>query len=222
MATATTGISAAAATTTINNSSDKLVSNYQTFLTLLTTQLKNQDPTKPLDNNEFTQQLTQMTGVEQQLLSNQLLTTLVDQGSSSVNNAVGLIGKVATVNTNSNMLTGSKAEWIYDSVSGTKSATIQIKDSAGKVVYTGDLTDVSAGRHTFSWNGNTTSGSSLPDGGPYTATITTKDANDKSASLTPMIQGLVTGVETLNNAVLLSIGKNKVPSSAVVGVANPA
>ena len=132
------------------------------------------------------------------------------------------IGKVATVNTNSNMLTNSKAEWIYDAVSGTQSATIQIKDSSGKIVYTGPVADVSAGRHTFSWDGKTTSGSSLPDGGPYTAIITTKDAKDKTATLTPMIQGLVTGVENVNGAVLLSIGKNKVPSSAVVGVANPA
>lgn len=222
MVTTTSAISGTQAQTSINESSATLVSNYQTFLTLLTTQLKNQDPTKPLDNNEFTQQLTQMTGVEQQLLSNQLLTTLVNQNSGSVTNAVGLIGKVATVNTNSNMLTGSKAEWIYDAISGTKSATIQIKDSTGKVVYSGPVTDVSAGRHTFTWNGTTTSGSSLPDGGPYTAIITTKDAQDKSATLTPIIQGLVTGVESVNGSILLSLGKNKVPSSAVIGVTNPA
>ena len=93
MTTATNGISGTAAQNSIDTSRNKLVSNYQTFLTLLTTQLKNQDPTKPLDNNEFTQQLTQMTGVEQQLLSNQLLTTLVNQGSNSGTDAVGYIGK---------------------------------------------------------------------------------------------------------------------------------
>ncbi|HEX2801368.1 MAG TPA: flagellar hook capping FlgD N-terminal domain-containing protein, partial [Phenylobacterium sp.] len=50
-----------------------LVENFNTFLSLLTTQLKNQDPTAPLDSNQFTQQLVQMTGVEQQLNSNDLL-----------------------------------------------------------------------------------------------------------------------------------------------------
>ena len=39
-----------------------LTSSYNTFLTLLTTQLKHQDPTSPLDTNAFTQQLVQMTG----------------------------------------------------------------------------------------------------------------------------------------------------------------
>src|SRR5579863_9689138 len=73
--------------------------NYDTFLTLLTTQLKNQDPLSPLDTNQFTQQLTQMTGVEQQLLSNQLLQQLVNQNQGGgLTSAVGLIGKNVTAN----------------------------------------------------------------------------------------------------------------------------
>ncbi|MGW8175790.1 MAG: flagellar hook capping FlgD N-terminal domain-containing protein [Stenotrophomonas sp.] len=54
-----------------------LASNFETFLSLLTTQLKNQDPLSPVDSNEFTAQLTQMAGVEQQLLTNDLLTSLL-------------------------------------------------------------------------------------------------------------------------------------------------
>jgi flagellar basal-body rod modification protein FlgD len=89
--------SASATSNSINNSLASLASNSQTFLTLLTTQLKNQDPTSPLDTNQFTSQLTQMTGVEQQVLSNQLLQQLVSQSSGSgVTSAVGLIGKSVT------------------------------------------------------------------------------------------------------------------------------
>ena len=66
-----------------NNGLAQLADNYQTFLSLLTTQLKNQDPLSPLDTNQFTQQLTQMTGVEQQLLSNQLLQSLVTQSAGT-------------------------------------------------------------------------------------------------------------------------------------------
>ena len=210
----------AAATTTINDSRSKLVTNYQTFLTLLTTQLKNQDPTKPLDNNEFTQQLTQMTGVEQQLLSNELLTKLINQGSETVGSAVNLIGKIATVKTNSNMLQAGKADWSYDLPTGITSASIEIKNTSGTVVYTGAVSDLTAGKKTYSWNGITNSGSTLPDGGPYVATITTNNASNVSAKITPSIKGLVTGVENVNGSVLLSLGTNKVPSSAVVGVAN--
>src|SRR5665811_1396361 len=54
-----------------------LAGNFQTFLTLLTTQLQNQNPLDPLDTNQFTQQLVQFAGVEQQLKTNDQLTTLV-------------------------------------------------------------------------------------------------------------------------------------------------
>src|SRR3981081_3131336 len=54
-----------------------LAGNFQTFLTLLTTQLQNQNPLSPLDTNQFTQQSVQFAGVEQQLKTNDQLTTLV-------------------------------------------------------------------------------------------------------------------------------------------------
>jgi flagellar hook assembly protein FlgD len=102
MTTGTTNVNAAAANSTsaasqatINNSLASLASNAQSFLTLLTTQLQNQDPLSPLDTNQFTSQLTQMSGVEQQLLGNQLLQTLVSQ-QTGVGSAAMLIGSTAT------------------------------------------------------------------------------------------------------------------------------
>jgi flagellar basal-body rod modification protein FlgD len=75
----------------INNGIASLADNFQSLLTLLTTQLQNQDPLNPTDTNQFTAQITQMTGVEQQLLSNQLLQQLVaTQGG--VTAAANLIG----------------------------------------------------------------------------------------------------------------------------------
>src|SRR6185436_12803276 len=71
----------------------RLAENFDTFLSLLTTQLKNQDPLSPLDSNQFTQQLVQMTGVEQQLLTNDLLKKLVGNTGTGVSTAVSLIGK---------------------------------------------------------------------------------------------------------------------------------
>jgi flagellar basal-body rod modification protein FlgD len=56
-----------------------IAGNFQTFLTLLTTQLKNQDPTSPLDTDQFTQQLVEFAQVEQQLKSNTQLATLVSR-----------------------------------------------------------------------------------------------------------------------------------------------
>jgi flagellar basal-body rod modification protein FlgD len=79
----------------INNGLASLAGNFQSFLTLLTTQLRNQDPLNPTDTNQFTQQITQMTGVEQQLISNQLLQQLVAQ-QTGVSAAAGLIGDKIT------------------------------------------------------------------------------------------------------------------------------
>ncbi|WP_262423038.1 flagellar hook capping FlgD N-terminal domain-containing protein [Brevundimonas denitrificans] len=72
-------ISTAQAGSRMNAGSQMMASNFETFLLLLTAQLKNQDPLSPLDSNEFTGQLTQMAGVEQQLLTNDLLTALLEQ-----------------------------------------------------------------------------------------------------------------------------------------------
>ena len=57
---------------------DRIADNFQTFLTLLTTQLQNQNPLDPLDTNQFTQQLVQFAGVEQQLKSNDQLKSLIE------------------------------------------------------------------------------------------------------------------------------------------------
>src|SRR5215472_11824961 len=87
---------AAASQLSLNNGLTSLASNFQSFIGLLTTQLNHQDPLNPTDTTQFTQQITQMTGVEQQLLSNQLLQQLVSQ--QTVIGASSLIGKVVTAN----------------------------------------------------------------------------------------------------------------------------
>src|SRR5512144_3277623 len=75
-----------------------IAGNFQTFLTLLTTQLKNQNPLDPLDTNQFTQQLVQFASVEQQLKTNDQLTTLVSlQQTAQSTQALTFVGKTAVV-----------------------------------------------------------------------------------------------------------------------------
>jgi flagellar basal-body rod modification protein FlgD len=100
----------------LNSGLSSLASNFNGFLTLLTTQLKNQDPTAPLDANQFTQQITQMTGVEQQLLSNKLMQQLVTE-QTGVGAAAGLIGDKVTATSND----GSDTP-----ITGTVSAVTQV------------------------------------------------------------------------------------------------
>ena len=209
---------ATAAKAQVAASTTKMAVNSQTFLTLLTTQLKNQDPTSPTDMNTMTQQLTQMTGVEQQLLSNELLTKLVSQSANAMGTAVGLIGKTVTATTNENNIVGGKADWLYELGSNATAGSMSIKNAAGAVVHTEKLSDLGVGRHTFSWNGKDLAGRALADGGPYSASFNAADADGKSVAIRTMVQGTATGAEQVGDQTLVSLTSGRVPYSAIVGV----
>ena len=109
-----------------------LSSSYSTFLTLLTTQLQNQDPTSPLDSNAFTQQLVSMTGVQQQLLTNELLQQMVTNSTgSSVAGSTNLIGKSVTATSANATLSGGQASWGYNLPTAAAQATATISDANG-------------------------------------------------------------------------------------------
>ena len=114
-----------------------LATNFDTFLTLLTAQLKNQDPLSPMDSSQFTQQLTQMTGVQQQLLTNDLLTSLLAGQQSNLGGASNYIGKDVTAVWAADKLTDGKANWSYELATDATSAKLDVLDSTGKVVWSG-------------------------------------------------------------------------------------
>ena len=78
-----TGSTGSSAKTATSSSSATLAGNFETFLTLLTTQLQNQNPLDPLDTNQFTQQLVQFAGVEQQLKTNDTLGSILTATQTS-------------------------------------------------------------------------------------------------------------------------------------------
>ena len=226
VATATTPslISSTPATGTqsdIASGASNLSTGYQTFLTLLTTQLKNQDPTSPLDTNQFTQQLVQMTGVQQQLLSNQLLQQLVNQSGSSGGAAgsVDLIGKTVTASQASAPLTGGKVAWSYDLDKAASAATLSIKNAAGSTVWSGSAPDLSSGSHAFTWNGQDSAGRQLGDGGVYTLSIAASDAAGAAITATPQITGVVGAVQTVAGQTVVQIGGATAPVSSITSVA---
>ena len=215
-----------AATTTVNNTTSvdplaagqsNLNSSYQTFLTLLTTQLKNQDPTSPLDTNAFTQQLVQMTGVQQQLLSNQLLQQLVNQGGGSVQAAVGLIGKTVTASSSSATLANGSAQWTYTLPQAAAQATLSIKDSSGRVVWTGDAPSLASGDHAFTWNGKDSTGQAQ-NPGVYSIEVHALDANGAAITATTAITGVATAVRQENGATVVTVGGADAPLSSVLAV----
>ena len=86
----TVAASAAAATskTGSGTSAQEIAGNFTQFLTLLTTQLKNQNPLDPMDTNQFTQQLVQFAGVEQQLKSNDRLDSILASSKAAVQRSI--------------------------------------------------------------------------------------------------------------------------------------
>ena len=208
----------AAAAATINSGLGQIAENYTTFLSLLTTQLQNQDPTSPLDTNQFTQQLTQMTGVQQQLLSNQLLQQLVNQNQGGVVSSVGLIGKTITANGNTEMLQNGTATYEYGLPTAAANATATITDSNNNVIWTGPIATSGTGMQTFTWNGENQSGAAQTNGGLYTLTVAARDASGNTIAVTNSLQGAVTGVQEVNGVTMVSVGQDQLPLSAVTGV----
>src|SRR5258707_12848447 len=139
--------------TTQPDAMKQLSGNFSTFPTLLTTQLKNQDPPAPMDSNQFTQQLVMYSQVEQQIDSNTNLKTLISQGSSNAAAmTTGYLGKKVSVTNGNASLTGGAANWSYTLPNASASTQLTIADAHGRNVYTG-VGLMTAGNHPFAWDG---------------------------------------------------------------------
>jgi flagellar basal-body rod modification protein FlgD len=196
-----------------------LTDSYSTFLTLLTTQLQNQDPTSPMDTNTFTQQLVSMTGVQQQLLTNELLQQMVNNNTSgAVAGSVDLIGQNVTATSSNATLSGGQASWNYNLPSTAASGTATISNANGQAVWTGSLSSLSSGSNTFTWNGQTLNGTQLPDGGTYSLAITAADSTGAAVTPTISISGVVNSLQTVNGVAEASVGGTLVPLSSISGV----
>src|SRR5438477_2308300 len=153
-----------ASTATTPDAMKQLSGNFSTFLTLLTTQLKNQDPTSPMDTNQFTQQLVEFSGVEQQISTNKNLQALITlQTSSEAIAALPMVGKTIQYNESTAPLSNGQASFTYTLPTKAAAANLLVEDANGNVVYA-TTADTSAGSHSFLWNGQNLAGTTSPDG----------------------------------------------------------
>jgi flagellar basal-body rod modification protein FlgD len=203
----------------VNAGGQMLASNFQTFLSLLTTQLRNQDPLSPVESTEFTAQLTQMAGVEQQLLTNDLLTSLLRaQQGDGLTGASQYIGKDATAVWSATRFEDGEASWSYELAADATDVTLQVLDASGKVVWSGPAPDKTNGMHDFKWDGATTGGGQVDDGGVYTLKVLAKDGAGKDVDSQVLIRGRVTGVEMYDNTPFVIIGKSIMPVSSLIAL----
>jgi len=203
-ATGTQSTAAQNGTTTTKTDTQGVASNFQQFLTLLTTQLKNQNPLDPLDTNQFTQQLVQFAQVEQQLKSNDQLATLVKLQKTTQNSAaLDYVGDTVAVDGAAAPLADGKATWSLN-VPKLSNVTVNIKAPTGQTVYTGTYT-MNPGMQNFVWDGKDSStGAQMPDGN-YTIMVTASDTAGQAVTVTPEIQATVDSADLTKDPPTLSI-----------------
>ncbi len=162
------------------------------FLTLLVTQLQNQDPLDPLDSNEFTSQLVQFASVEQQIFQNANLEKLVAlQETNQISALVDFIGTTVEAEGNQLPLENGLAEFTYTIPTNANNTTITITNEAGLTVFQIDA-DTSSGKHVFKWDGNNQFGVSQPDGA-YNVLVSGLDFSGNLLEVAHTIFGRVTG-----------------------------
>jgi flagellar basal-body rod modification protein FlgD len=199
--------------------SSQIAGNFQSFLTLLTTQLQNQNPLSPLDTNQFTQQLVEFAGVQQQLNTNDSLATLVSlQQTAQSTQALGFVGKTAVVNGSTATLTNSSATWEL-SVPTNSTVNITIAGSNGQTVFSGSYAVTAGNNQPFVWNGQGSDGTQYSSGN-YTLTATAKDASNNTVAVTTQVQGLVNSVDLTHSPPLLSINGSTYTVNQIQSIAN--
>ncbi len=194
-----------------------LADTFDTFLALLTTQLKNQDPLDPMKSSEFTSQLVEFAGVEQSINANKKLDQLVQlQTSNQLNSAVAFIGKTVEVISDLLLLKDDEAKISYGLDRNAAETIISIVDQNGRVVRTVQG-ETSAGRHEFEWDGRDANGVQMTDD-VYSFSVIATDGDDETIDTIAASFGIVTGVEVVENAPRLNIGELGVPFDAVFAV----
>jgi flagellar basal-body rod modification protein FlgD len=196
--------SANAATSTAQSS--KFGGDFNTFLTLLTTQIKNQSPTDPLDTNQMTNQLVQFASVEQQIAMNQNLQRLLSlEQASQLTAAAPLIGQNVEVEAEQISLQSGAGTLRLPAAGASQTALVTIRGSGDRVIHQ-ETVQLGSAPRTWSWNGRGSDGTSMPDGA-YKVSVTGVDAGGKAEALPFTTIGRVTGAERVGGDVKLLLGQ---------------
>lgn len=207
--TSTTGSSTATASARLSN-------NFDTFLQLLTTQLRNQDPTQPMDANQFTQQLVQYSQVEQQLATNSKLDNLLSAfQTNQTTAALGYLGRKVSYDASTVTPTSTGATWSFTPpTSGTY--TVRIRDSAGALVKETTMAMQAGASTDFVWDGKRSDGATIGSE-PYTMELLAGTGSTAS-QVSVVHKGEVTAVDTSSGTVRVTVGQNNIPVQRITGI----
>jgi flagellar basal-body rod modification protein FlgD len=200
-------ISALSANAAVNTAqSPKFAGDFNTFLTLLTTQIKNQSPTDPLDTNQMTSQLVQFASVEQQISMNQNLQRMLSlEQASQLTSSAPLIGRTVEVEAEQISLQDGVGTLRLPAAGASQMAQVTIRGNGDRIIRQ-ETVQLGAAPKTWSWNGRSTDGLALPDGA-YKVNITGIGADGKTEALPFATIGKVTGAERAGGDVKLLLGQ---------------
>ncbi len=200
-----------------------LSQDFDQFLSLLTTQLQNQDPLDPMDSSEFTNQLVQFSQVEQQISTNEQLETLVGLQDLSLTSVVlGYIGMNVEVEGEDFSYEGDGQPYqaYYEiPAGGAQVVDITIYDENNQPIYTAKGNN-DAGKHELLWDGNDDNGNPV-DAGNYRISVQASDSDENPVSVGTVITARIDGVETVDNQLVLTAKDLYIPFSSITAASLP-
>lgn len=199
----------------------KLTDDFSDFLTLLTTQLQNQDPLSPMDSTEFTNQLVQFSQVEQGINTNQKLDDLLALQLSTLSSSMlDYVGLDITYTSAEMHYDGTQPVDINYALSKTASVLkVNVYDESGTLVRSMDA-PTSSGAHKATWDGKDNSGNVM-EPGTYSVKVEAADADKKPITVSTAVSGHVRGVESQDGVIFLLVGDRAVSLNAVIQAKQP-
>lgn len=205
-----------------DDSKAKAADTYNQFLTLLTTQLQHQDPLDPMKSEEFTNQLVQFSQVEQAIISNDKLDTLLTQNNNDqISRSIGYIGKDVYYQGDSIYNAGQPVKIGFSIDGEAADANLRVYDADGQLIRT---IEIPAGQISGSvtWDGTDDQGVAAATSANYTVRVDALDSESKALTSYTGVPGHVEGVETINGILYLALqGDGRIDATSVLSVSEP-
>ncbi len=208
--------SASSSTSSGTNALSSLSGNFNDFLKLLMTQLQNQDPTSPLDTNQFTSQLVQFAGVEQQINTNSSLTSLIQltQGSELMQSS-SMVGKQVAVTADHMPLQNGSGALSFTAPAA-ETVAIAIYNDTGTQIRDASVS-AQKGQNTWTWDGTDGNGKTVADGS-YRVAVVGVASDGTTAALPFTVLGTATGVQKDGSSIQLQLGGQNADFTSIQSV----
>lgn len=190
-----------------------MAKNETNFLTLLTAQLKHQDPSSPMNTENMASQLAQFSSVEQQVQTNTHLKSLIALNESAqLTQDKSMVGQIASVSTTTLPLQSGKGTLSFNAGAG-DIIGVSVADRTGQIVKN-DMLRAQGGKNNWVWNGQDNSGNQLADGA-YSVSVKKMDSQGGTIDVPFYVSGKVTGVRKGDSGVDIMMGDAEAPLSGV-------